>query len=235
VFRVERDATTAAIRHLRFEPEDRRGALTRRALESLMEATRSLAEDRELRAVVLHGAGEELFASGAALEEVAALEVETAGQFADLGRAAIASWEDLAATTVAVVRGGCYGGAVDLVLASDLVCAFPNARFAHPGVLRGIVTGWGGTMRARRRLSPASLGALFAEAEPLDSGRALANGLVDVLIENESTLDTELARWAGPSADALRSLKRIARATEGLTTAQALVVEERMRALEPAS
>lgn len=217
---------------MRFVPEDKRGALTRAALESLLAAADVLAKDPDVRVGALHGASGEVFASGAALEEVGALEPETAGDFADLGRTALAAWEDLRATTVAVVRGACFGGALDLALASDLVFAFPSARFVHPGVLRGIVTGWGGTMRARRRLSPAALQALFAGAEPLDAERALANGLVDVLLESEQALAEELARWAGASGDALRVLKRVARATEGLTTAQALRVEERMRELE---
>jgi enoyl-CoA hydratase/carnithine racemase len=87
-------------------------------------------------------------------------------------------------------------------------------------------------MRARRRLSPDALARLFAEAEPLDAPRALANGLVDLVVDGEAALDAELARWAGPAGDALRSLKAVARATEGLTTARALAVEERMRELE---
>jgi enoyl-CoA hydratase len=231
-FRLESDSAHPAVRHLRFQPEDRRGALTRAALSSLSDAIGALARDAEARVIALHGAGEELFASGAALEEIATLEADNAGAFADLGRGVLAEWEDLDATTVAVVRGVCYGGAVDLALASDLVVAFPAARFAHPGVLRGIVTGWGGTARARRRLSPAALHALFAEAEPLGAEGALANGLADVLLEDERSLEAELARWAGASGDALRSLKRVTRATEGLTQAQALTVEERMRDLD---
>jgi len=231
-FRLESDGAHPAVRHLRFRPEDRRSALTRAALKSLSEAVAAVARDPEARVVALHGAGEELFASGAALEEIAALEAESAGAFADLGRDVLAAWEGLEATTVAVVRGVCYGGAVDLALASDLVATFPAARFAHPGVLRGIVTGWGGAARARRRLSPAALQSLFAEAEPLDAERALANGLADLLLDSDDALAAELARWASPSGDALRALKRIARATEGLTRSQALIVEERMRELE---
>ena len=231
-FRLESDGAHPAIRHLRFLPEDRRAALTREALASLSDAVARLARDPAVRVIALHGAGEELFASGAALEEIAALEAESAGAFADLGRDVLAAWEDFDATTVAVVRGVCYGGAVDLALASDLVVAFPSARFAHPGVLRGIVTGWGGTARARRRLSPAALQSLFSEAEPIEAERAVANGLADLLVDGEDALAAELARWAGPSGDALRALKRIARATEGLTRSQALVVEERMRELE---
>jgi enoyl-CoA hydratase/carnithine racemase len=230
-FRVERDAKRPALFHLRFVPEDRRTALTRVALASLGEALATLAKAETARVIALHGAGEETFATGAALDEIEALDAESAAAFADLGRGVIGAWESLEATTVAVVRGVCYGGALDLALGSDLLVAFPKARFAHPGVRRGIVTGWGGTLRARRRLSPAALRSLFIDGEPVEADRALANGLVDFVVESEAELADELARWAGAAGDLLRSLKAVARATEGLTSGQAVVVEERMREL----
>lgn len=67
-------------------------------------------------------------------------------------------------------------------MASDLVIAFPDATFAHPGVARGIVTGRGGTVRAAGRLSTFAFRDLFLDPEPLSVEKALANGLVDMLV-----------------------------------------------------
>ena len=218
-----------AVRRLRFVPEDRRGLLTEAALASLVESLGAL--PAETRLVVLEGARDDLFAAGADLEAIAQLTPEAALAFADQGRAAIAAWESVEATTVAVVRGACFGGALDLVQASDLIVAFPAATFAHPGVKRGIVTGWGGTVRLARRLSPAALHRLFLEGEPVPALHAYANGLVDILVESDAALEPLLAAWAGEAGESLRALKRIARETEGLTLARALVVEERLREL----
>jgi enoyl-CoA hydratase/carnithine racemase len=205
--------------------------LDRDALAALGAACAALAAEPAVRLVSIEGARADLFAAGADLETIAALTPEEALAFADLGRAALRAWEELDATTVVVVRGACYGGALDLALASDLILAFPGARFAHPGAQRGIVTGWGGTARAARRLSGAALTALFAEPEPLTAERALANGLVDLVLHRETELEEHLARWAGPGGEPLRALKRVARETAGLAPAQAHVVADRLSRL----
>ena len=70
MFGVERDAASAALIHLRFIPEDRRAALTRAALASLRETLETVAKQGDARVVALHGAGEDVFATGAALEEI---------------------------------------------------------------------------------------------------------------------------------------------------------------------
>jgi len=224
-------ARSGGLAVVRFEPADRRGVLDEAALASLRQVLAELGADASLRLAVLEGAREDLFAAGADLETVAALTPGAALAFAELGREAIAAWESLEATTVAVVRGACFGGALDLVLASDLIVAFPAARFAHPGVRRGILTGWAGTVRARRRLSPAALHELFVEAEPVVAERALANGLVDLVVGGEEELGLALERWMGPLGDELRRFKRVTRAVEGLSLGTALEVEARLEKL----
>lgn len=224
-----------ALRILRFVPADRRGVLDADAFRSLASEAVRAASDPAVTLVALVGARPGLFGAGADLEEIARMSPEEARVFAEAARDVLAEWEALAATTVAVVEGACYGGALDLVLACDLIVARPSARFAHPGVRRGIVTGWGGTVRARRRLSEAALHRLFLEGEEVSATRAHANGLVDlVLHEDGPTVERMLARWAGPEGETVRRLKRVSRAVEGLAAPQALVVEERLEALDEA-
>jgi enoyl-CoA hydratase/carnithine racemase len=229
--RFDREPAPPGAVRLRFHPSDRRGVLDERALDALFDACAAVAAEPAVRLVALEGAREDLFAAGADLETIAALTPESALAFADRGRRAIGAWESLDATTVAVVRGSCFGGALDLVLASDIVLAFPGARFAHPGAQRGIVTGWGGTARAGRRLSGAALTALFADPEPIPSHLAHANGLADFLLEEGQDVAPLLARWAGPEGEPLRALKRLTRETEGLAATQAHIVADRLSRL----
>ncbi len=228
---VEDSASPAAgavgVASLRFVPADRRGVLDADAFASLESFCRAAKGRPSLRVVLLRGAGDSLFAAGADLGEIAALTPESAGHFADRARDALAAWEALDATTVAHVEGACFGGALDLVLCCDLVLAGPGARFAHPGVSRGIVTGWGGTSRARRRLGEAALMHLFADGGEVDAGRALGNGLADFAVDGPAEALAMAARWAGPGGDALRDLKRVCREVEGLPLSSALAVEER--------
>lgn len=224
-----------AVRVLRFHPSDRRGVLDEPALSGLEAACRALEADPAVRVVALEGARPALFAAGADLDRIAALESTEALAFADRGRRALAAFEQLGATTVAVVRGACYGGALDLALCADVVLAFPSASFAHPGVARGIVTGWGGTLRAARRLAPEALFGLFAEGAPVPAARALASGLADAVVATDDELDARLSDWAGDAGEVVRRIKRLAIDLEGLGTARALVVEERLRALAQAA
>lgn len=226
--RFLREPGSSGAARLRFHPADRRGVLDEEALASLESECAALAADPAVRLAALEGARDDLFAAGADLDTIAGLDPHAALSFADRGRRALAAWEGLEATTAVVVRGACFGGALDLALASDLILAFPSARFSHPGAHRGIVTGWGGTARAARRLSGAALAALFSDPHPLEAERALANGLVDLVVHADGELEALLTRWAGPEGEPLRALKRVARATDGLSPSQAHEVADRM-------
>ena len=94
----------------------------------------------------------EVFLAGAHLAEIAELDAASCVPYARRGRRAIRILEHYPSPTVAAVNGSCSGGGFDLVLACDLVVAGPTATFVHPGIRRGLVTGWSGTTRLPSRL-----------------------------------------------------------------------------------
>ncbi len=98
-------------------------------------------------ALVVRSTHAEVFLAGAHLAEIAALSAASSGPYARLGREVLELLQRHPGPVVAAVQGACLGGGVDLVLACDTVIAGPAARFGHPGVRRGLVTGWGGTAR----------------------------------------------------------------------------------------
>jgi enoyl-CoA hydratase/carnithine racemase len=120
-----------------------------------------------------------VFASGADLREISALNSETAPEFAAFGQQLMKKIEGLDQLTLSAVNGYCFGGALDLALSCKIRIAAPTAKFAHPGTGLGIITGWGGTQRLPRLLGQANAFELFFTAEPVDSNRALTIGLVD--------------------------------------------------------
>ena len=81
--------------------------------------------------------------------------------------------------TIAAVNGYCFGGALDLALACKRRIAAPNAKFAHPGVSIGIMTGWGGTQRLPRLIGEAKALEMFLTAKVFGAAEALACGLID--------------------------------------------------------
>lgn len=161
-------------RIVRFGRPESRNALSADVLDAIDAAISTLGE----RALVFTGAGD-TFASGANLNEIAALTGKTAPAFARRGQELMSRIEQLEQQTVAAVNGFCFGGALDLAIVCKRRVASQNAKFAHPGASLGIITGWGGTQRMPRLVGLGNAFEIFFTASPIDASRALAIGLID--------------------------------------------------------
>lgn len=161
------------VRIIKFTNAEQRNALSREVLDEL-----HLILDHARESVVFTGTGN-VFASGANLNEIAAVTPEQAPEFARYGQSLMNKIEALPYPTLAAVNGFCFGGALDLALACKHRIASPDAAFAHPGAGLGIITGWGGTQRLPRLVGKANALEMFFTASPVGAERALAIGLVD--------------------------------------------------------
>ncbi len=135
--------------------------LSREALEGLAAALTPPPTSAPL-ALIVRSAHPRVFLAGAHLAEIAALDAGSSAPYARLGRRVLDLLREYPAPVVAAVHGACLGGGVDLVLSCDAAVAGSEARFGHPGVRRGLVTGWGGTVdwRAAIGRSPSVLALL---------------------------------------------------------------------------
>jgi enoyl-CoA hydratase len=155
-----------------------RNPLSINTLEELDQAVSSLDQRADIHALIFTGAGD-VFASGANIRELHALNPITAREFALRGQRVMQRIADSTKLTIAAVNGYCMGGGLDLALACDLRCASRGAVFAHPGARLGIITGWGGTQRLPRLIGPALALEIFTTARRLTSYEALEIGLID--------------------------------------------------------
>lgn len=144
--------------------------------------------------LVFRSAQPRLFAAGADMNEMVKFTAADAYAFAKLGQEVLSAIEQLPLRTIALVDGDCFGGALDLILAFDLRFATPRSRFAHPGAKLGIVTGFGGTTRWRKVVTPPVARQLFLANRTFSADEALAVGLVDRVAEEH---EGEIARIAG--------------------------------------
>ncbi len=138
---------------------------------------------RDIERLIFTGT-DNVFASGADLREIAAVAAESSREFALRGQTLMTKIVALTQTTIAVVNGYCFGGALDLTLACDRRIASPKATFAHPGTGLGIITGWGGTQRMPRLVGTTNALELFFTAAPIKADRALEIGLVDEIADD---------------------------------------------------
>jgi len=115
------------------------------------------------------------------------------GEFSQLdtpekGRALVARGWDLfnrlAAVpypTLALVRGHCLGGGLELALACRYLLAVdePGTKMGLPEVMLGIFPGWGGMLRLPQRIGPAAALDMMLTGRTLDAQRAMKMGLAD--------------------------------------------------------
>jgi enoyl-CoA hydratase/carnithine racemase len=121
------------------------------------------------------------FATGAEIEEVAAVDGLRAREFAERGQSTCRRIEAFPLPVVAAIRGYCLGGGLDLALACHGRVASFDSSFGHPGAALGLVTGWGGTERLPRLLGKATALQMFLTADRIPATQALSMGLVDQL------------------------------------------------------
>jgi enoyl-CoA hydratase/carnithine racemase len=156
--------------------EERRNALSHELLAALTGAIESAQPDREVRAIVVTGAGRKAFCAGADLQSGKAFAndpSEPYGRMAKLLRAARASNVPL----VARVNGACMAGGMGLLAMCDMAVAADDAIFGLPEVKVGVfpaqVLSVLQSLIPRRRLAE-----LCLTGETITAAEALAMGLV---------------------------------------------------------
>ncbi len=150
-------------------------------LEALLAALRAIRDDREVRCVIVTGAGDRAFAAGADIKEMAELSQSAGLAFGRLGHAVTKGLADLPQPTIAAVNGFALGGGCELALAADIRLASERAVFAQPEVTLGIPPGWGATQRLPRLVGPGLAAELILSGRRVSAEEALRIGLVNAV------------------------------------------------------
>lgn len=165
---------------------DALNALTIGMKGELLAAFRSVARDREVRAVVLTGAGR-AFCAGQDLKErlvpdATPLAVEVRDRYNPIIRA----MRDLDQPIVAAINGVAAGAGASLAFACDLRLASDGASFALAFGRIGLVPDSGATWFLPRLVGPAKAAELALLAEPLSAADAVRLGIVARVVPGDS-------------------------------------------------
>jgi len=171
--------------------------LARQLLSEMTETLDALALEPSPPPLVLASVHPTIFMAGAHLREIEELDTRSCVIYAELGRLVAHRFASHPAAVVAAVHGSCSGGGFDLVMACDSVIASPHATFSHPGVLRGLVTGWGGTTSLGWALGASVARRALLEGTVLDTPTMAALGAVQIIADD-------------PQAEACATARRIA-------------------------
>lgn len=188
---------------------DKLNALNAGLRARLIETFDALRDDESVRVVVLHGAGEKAFVAGADVAEFAGRSVDEQRPVT-YRRRILQVIADFPKPVIAAVHGFCLGGGCELAVSCDLRVADSTARFGQLEVRLGLIPGGGGTQRLTRLVGPGQALRLGLTGDMIDAAEAHRIGLVEVLADEGTHLDTALglarrmARW---SPVALRLVK----------------------------
>ena len=125
------------------------------------------------------------FIAGANIDELRALNQQTAYKDSRAGQRLMTQIESMPQTTIAAIHSACAGGGTELALACDLRLAAEGARIGLPETTIGILPGWGGTVRATDLLGGAIARRLILTGELILPAEALKIGLVDGVFLSE--------------------------------------------------
>ncbi len=177
--------------------EPRRNAISLDMWKAIPAAVRELDQNDQVRVIVLRGAGDQTFISGADISEFAETRknAECARAYENENSAAFDALRDCKKPTIAMIRGFCMGGGLGLSAACDMRFAARGSCFSIPAARLGI----GYPVRAIGDLTalmgPARTKDLFFSARRIDAEEASSIGLVERLFE-ETELETETRAYA---------------------------------------
>jgi enoyl-CoA hydratase len=160
----------------------KRNALTGAMLEELTELFARLGERRDLRAIVLTGAGPEAFCAGTDIAELTALDEAGARAAARSGQATCEAIESCGVPVIAAVNGAALGGGCELALACHLRVAASHAGFALPEIKLGLLPAYGGTQRLARAVGTGRALAAMLAGDTITAAEALRCGLVNRVV-----------------------------------------------------
>ncbi|HEY2776242.1 MAG TPA: enoyl-CoA hydratase-related protein [Candidatus Binatia bacterium] len=197
--RTERPPEHPHVALVTIDRPDRANSLDPIALRELAQAWRALAADDEVRAVVLTGAGDRVFCSGMDLREtIPAAQALARGEKIDdaafeglrsAGTATLAAF-DLGKPLVVAVNGHCRGGGFDLMLASEMRVAVPEATFALEEVALGLFPTGHAAVMLPRQIAWVHAQEIMLGARPFSAQRALEIGILNRVVSSEKLLDS---------------------------------------------
>ena len=162
-----------------------RNALNNALLSEVTTALEAAAADDAVRVAIITG-GPKVFAAGADIKEMAALDMVGVMNDPRPGY-----WRRIAAfpkPLIAAVNGYALGGGCELMMHADIVVAGEDAQFGQPEINLGIIPGAGGTQRLLRTVGKALAMKMVLAGEFIDAPTALRAGLVAEVVPPDQVL-----------------------------------------------
>ncbi len=181
-----------------------------------------------LKGIMICGAGKH-FSGGGKLENLFTMirNKENINESMDKGKAVLDHLENLDIPVVAAIQGICFGGGLEVALASHIRVCSENALFAFPEINQGIIPGLGGTMRSIARMGFPRAMKLIMSGDMINAEDAQEMNLVDFIVSKHKVFDFSFSFLQRLTRD--RPLPVINAVMKALKNARSLSIEEAMK------
>lgn len=184
-----------------FNQPEKRNAMSIAMWDGLTTALDRFAEDEGVRVVVLEGAGDKAFVSGADISQFEKNRSDADAQreydrITSAGRAKLAAFRK---PVIAKIRGFCLGGGLGLAMTADLRIAASDAQLGIPAAKLGLAYGFDMVRMLTGLVGPAHARMVLFTGERIDAAEAERIGLVNRVVPVEE-LEATVAKLAATLA-----------------------------------
>jgi enoyl-CoA hydratase len=187
-----------------FNNPGKRNAMSLDMWEGLGHALTELRDDEDVRVVILVGAGDKAFVSGADISQFEKTRHNAAAseEYSRRSAAQRALLADYPKPTISCIRGFCLGGGMQIAMLTDIRIAAKDSQFGIPAAKLGIAYGYDGLRHLVSLVGPSWARLIMYTGMKIDSAEALRIGLVDRVVPNGELWDAtmEIARTISGNA-----------------------------------
>jgi len=187
-----------------FNNPQKRNAMSLEMWEGLGAALTELRDNPDVRVVIMVGAGDKAFVSGADISQFEktrhnAQASEEYSRRSEAQRALLANYPK---PTIACIRGFCLGGGMQVAMLADIRFASDNSQFGIPAAKLGIAYGYDGLKHLISLVGPSWARLIMYTGMRIEAAEALRIGLVDRVLPGAELWDAtmEIARTISGNA-----------------------------------
>ncbi|HUC61837.1 MAG TPA: enoyl-CoA hydratase [Alphaproteobacteria bacterium] len=216
-----------------FNNPERRNAVSLDMWQAIVPIVEAYEADPSVRVIVLKGAGDKAFISGADISqfEQQRNSPEAVARYEEIAVGATTRLAQSRKPTIAMIQGYCVGGGVGVALSCDLRIAADNARFAIPAARLGLGYRWIGVKKLVDVVGPSFAKEIFFTARQFDAREALEMGLINRVVAAAELAASVRATCDTIADNAPLTLEAIKGVVEELTRPLGPVDVERCEAL----
>ncbi len=218
---------------LRIDRPEASNAVNTQVMEGLAKGLQRAKDDRDVRAVILTGAGERVFVAGGDLKEFHS-ELQTKEQvYAKMSqmREVIQTIAVFPKPVIAAVNGAARGGGGEVAAACHFRVAAQSATVGFIQVKLGVSPGWGGLALLTRIVGRQQALWMALSGEVLDAAAAKAIRFFDEVVPDEQLIErakSMAATFTAHSPQAVQGLLRLMQEAESLPLAESMERESQL-------